>query len=324
MGLYGSGNFRAAHQGYAHYKLQTSRLVAMSAVADPSLQGTVNTAIGVCSLPALNRDEGIRDVEGIGASRDLAKVPGLRTYTMQTRIEVANGTFLTYAIRDRSDPDKAGTVGGLQLLTIETGTDPAFGDGYAEQALDCLINSLSLDIAENQNLVADVEIWPAVALEQPSPATIVLPAADVLYWSNLTVKDAGGTDYHSILSRASVRVQNGLQRRGMRQQFGALGTAELAISRTCYKIVPLLEKLTLSYGLHDRLPSALRDTDDWAAVTLRAEAAGTGAGRKYVQVVVDHNYLNRQGRQQAPANQMLTWTVDTASYAVAITSGVTT
>jgi hypothetical protein len=271
-------------------------------------------------MPAAQRNENWRPLESIGQSRDMAQLPGRRERDFRTRIDIADGTFLDYAIRDRTDPDKVGTVKGLQLLTLEAGTFGAYGDAYAFQYIDSLMNTIAFSFAENQNVTADVNLWCMASLKQPTPiSAITVPDSDVLIWSHSSVT-IDGTDYHNILSRVSVNINNNLQRQGMRQQYAAIGGTEPEISRGCYAILPTLEKLQISYGLHDKLPDDMMDTDDWGAVTLRAEQPGGG---KYVQIVIDQNYLNSFSQEQAAANGLLTFGAQTASQAIAITTGTT-
>lgn len=322
MALYDGAHYRAAHQGYAHFAAQAAQLVAVNSLADPSVQSSIVTPVGVCQFPGLDWAEGIRDLEGIGLSKDMAKLPGRREYTGRFNIEVADGTFLEYAIRNRTAPGTVGTIKGLQLLALEIGTDTLFGDGMARQCLDSLINTLQVTVAENQNVQAQVEVWPMVIIPQPTPQTAVLPDADVLIWSHLEW-DIGGTDYHSLLSRVQLTVNNNLVRQGMRKQMAALGASEPWISRTPYYIGPSIEKITVSYGLHDQLPATLHDSSDWGTVTLRAEQPGTGAGRKYLQIVIDTSYINRFSQQNVPANQMLTFSTDVSAIGVSIGAGET-
>jgi len=137
-------------------------------------------------------------------------------------------------------------------------------------------------------------------------------------WASWTI---AGTDYKPILNRVSISVSNQLTREGMRNQLGALGTGELAISRTPLGIFPQYEKVQVSYGLRDRLPAALEASADWGAVTLYAEQPGTGASRKWLKVVISNNYLNRYSQNQTQSNQPLTLTADTSSRVISVTYG---
>jgi hypothetical protein len=137
-----------------------------------------------------------------------------------------------------------------------------------------------------------------------------------------TTWDIGGTDYKPILSRASVAINNALVREGTRMQMGT-GATELKISRTPYYIGPGVETLQVSFGLRDQMPSTLNNITDWGSVKLRAEQPGVGAGRAFVQIELDMNYLNRNSQQQAEATAQLSWSVDMASIGCEITSGVT-
>lgn len=316
-------NIHAGAETYLHFKAQTSRLVTPTTVADPAAQTSIITPVGVASFPGTTFGEGFRPVEGIGDSRDQGFVPGVREYGARIRAEIADGAFLAHAIRSRLTSAGAMTAGGLykgmQLLTLEAGIDPAFDDAHNYQFIDGMINSLRLDIAENQNVVADMDVWAAVALTANTGQTPVLAPADVLYWSELTFS-IGGTDYKPLLSRVSINVSNSLRRIGQRNQMGALGS-ELAISRTPLSINPGQEKLQLSYGLYDRAPAAM-GLGDWGTITARAEQPGTGAGRKFLQIVISHAHRDRLEGQQATAGNWITYNLTAASRQIAITSGV--
>jgi len=323
MALYTSAQYRAGHQGYVAWKAQTAQLVYPHTITDPSLQSGLTNVFGPCSLPSEDITENVTEVRGVGSSMALGHVPGRREINLALRGNVADATLLAHAFRNRTTPSASGRNKGLTRLCLETGTDNVFGDGIGAQHLDAVINSLSFRSAEGQPITFDMNIMSMVALPQPSPQTdVTAPDGDVLIWAHQSF-GVGGTDYHPILAGVDFSIDNGVQRQGCRQQFGALGTTELAISRTPESLTPTAETLRFSVRLHDDLPTAMRDTDSWGAVTLRWEQAGTGAGRRYLQLVIDYNYVNRRGRQQADANGLLSWSCDIASRAVAMTTGTT-
>lgn len=316
MALFNAANYRAAHQGYAFYQAQGSQLVQPNATSDPSLQSIAKNWIGPVDFPGLNRNENFNPIEAIGSSRDMGFFPGRREADAGVRIQVADASFLEYAIRNRTDPDAAGTIKGLQMLAMEIGTWDDFGDGYAWQLLDSLINTTQITFAENSPVTATADLWPIVALEQPTPkSTITVPDANLLIWPHSGF-DIAGTDYHPIVSRAQISINNGLRRVGTRQQSGALGS-ELEISRTPYAIIPTLEKLRVSYQLHDNVPDSLRTTADWGTVTMSATHPN---GTHDLQIQIDQNYLNREGQQQTGANNILQFSADSASRAITITA----
>lgn len=323
--LYPSANYRMGAQGYITSKAQAGLLVASNAVADPAAQAGVTDLMGFIDNPGVQRSEGAEPVNTVGSMRTVCVVHGLRTYSLNTRFLVGDGTFLTYAARDHADPDKAGTVLGLPLRTYEYGTSQAFGAGQseAEQALDGLINSLALDYREGQPLSATVEIWPTVILDEGvvAQASYTPMTCPVLHWCHLEWT-VGGVDYMPILSGCGFRLNNGLQRIGVRKQLGAIGSEE-AISRTAYAIKPGLEQLGLQPQFKDKLPAEMRRAGDWSTLTMRAEVPGSGAGRRFVQVVIEHNYLSVWSRGASNANTPMTWSSDNLSFNVTITSGLT-
>ena len=323
MALYANAIYRGAHEGYLFYGNQASKLVASNAVADPVAQATA-TCVGIGPFPSVTNSHNQQPVQGIGSGRVIAYVPGRREATIRaSQLQFADGTFLLNAVRNHAAPSTAGTVKGLRLFTCEYGTDTAYANSLAEQGIDCLMNTMRFDAAENQPLSADVEIWPQCIITQSTPKTApAVAASDILLWQYLSWS-IGGTDYHPILARVSVSVSNNLSREGMRQKTLSGGN-EIAISRTPYVIVPHIETIQVQYTLRDRLPSTLRTAENWGAVTIRAEQTGTGAGRDYFQAVITNNFLNTESFQQAAANQQLSFTVDVPADAIALTAGVTT
>jgi len=323
--LYSTPTYRMGAQGYLLSKAQPGLLVAANAIADPAPVAGVNELIGFADNPSSQRSEGAEPVNSLGSMRTVCVAHGLRTYSLNTRFIVGDGTFCTYAARDHSDPDKLGTVMGLPLRTYEYGTSQAFGAAAAEaeQALDTLINSLSLDFREGQPVTATVDMWPTVILDQGvTPQASYTPmSCPVLHWCHLEWT-VGGIDYTPILSGCSFRLQNGLQRIGVRKQFGAI-TTEPNISRTAYAIIPGIEQLGLQPSWRDKLPAALRQAGDWSTITMRAEVPGVGIGRRYLQIVIAHNYLSAWSRQASNANTPMTWSSDTLSFEVTITAGTT-
>ncbi|MGD9497968.1 MAG: hypothetical protein AB7Y46_16815 [Armatimonadota bacterium] len=324
MALYSGAQYRMGFQGYMAWKLQTGHLVAPDATADPAPAADVNNVLGFFELPSRNYSEGLQQIDSAGFMRMVAEVAGRREASVGTRVYVADGTFLQYAVRNHADPDAPGTEKGLQLLTLEYGSLAEFGaaQAWADQGLDTLFNSLRIDYAEGQPLVATLDLWPTVVLRDVTARTSAVdPTTPVLHWVHCHW-DVLGTDYHPIWAGTNIAISNGCDRHGCRQQFGAIG-AELNISRTPYRIMPGLETLQVSHRWRDKLPSALRNTDDWGTLTLRAEQPGTGAGRRYFEVTIDHNYLNQDTGQQARAGQPQMWSTNTLSRAITITSGLT-
>jgi len=319
MALYDGATYRSGYQGYLCYLPQSGRLVPPSAVADP-VEQTVTALAGYVESPLVQTTEGVQEVEAPGLMRTATTVHGRREHSLSTRIIVADGTFLIYAVRNHADPGAAGTIAGLQLLALEFGAFTDFGGGFAEQGIDCLFNSLRLSWAENQPVVATVELIPTCIIPATGQAAQT-PTAPVLHWchSSWTV---GGVDYHPIWSGTTISIINNVERVGTRQQLGAAGS-ELAISRTAYHLQPQVEKLQVQHTLKDRLPDELRDSDDWGTLTLRAEEPGTGAGRQYLQITIDHNFLNQYGQQQVPAGRILSWSIPTVSSGVTIEAGLT-
>lgn len=324
MALYSGARFRAGHQGYLLYGEQAAELVGYDDVADPTLQTSPATAVGVVSWPSRDRAENFQGLDGIGSSKQIAQNPGRREYSASIpRIRFADGTFFGYAIRDRTGLDDADKVKGLQLLLLEYGIDSAFGasDLYGYQLLDSLINTARIEYAENQPVTGTADVWPRVALPITTGQTAVIPSGQILLWHHATWS-IGGTDYKPILTRASVGINNGLVREGTRMQMG-VGASELKISRTAYYTGPSLETLQVSVGLRDALPASLNNIADWGTMTLYAQQPGTGAGLATFTVELDMNYLNRESQQQAEAGNQLSWSADIASIGIAVTSGVT-
>jgi len=338
MALYANAAYRAAYQGYIVAAKQSGVLVPPDATADPTPNISPDLAIGLCQLPAWNITENFQPVESIGSMRDVSYIPGRREATISTRILVsdasifanADATTPSYvAIRNHDDPDAAGTVNGLQLVAIEVGTAQAYGNAFGKMGVDCLLNTLRFTFGENQPVTAEAEFWPIALLDvTPQQQTHPLPAGNAiqpLIWQQVQW-NIGGTDYKPILASVTVSITNNLQRIGTRNLiFDATDpTQEEAISRTPYKILPGLEKVQVTYQLHDKLPAALATTSDWGQVTLHAEQPGSGAGRCYLTVRIDHHFLNRHGMGEVPAGQPITFTADVAAFAVQIDAGLTT
>lgn len=315
MALFTGANYKVGFQGYMKFSDQGARLVLPHTITSPGEQAAA-TLVGPCQLPGWNRNDNFRPVEGIGSAKDLAQVPGRRECDFRTQLLVADGTILQRAIRTHAIPGTAGTAKGLRLMTVEIGTDSDYDDQYAIQSLDSLFSSLRLEYAENQMLTADMEFWCTAFVDATPDASVGAPASDVLLWQYLTWT-VGVTDYKPILSRVSVSVNNTLERVGSRNQIGELGSED-PISRTPYSIVPKMEKLQVQYGLHDDLPTDLVDSDDWGTVTLYA---ATPDGTRDLTIEIEASYLNRRGQGQTGANNMLTFTADTASHGITITPG---
>lgn len=334
MPIYTDAIYRAGYQLYLGWVKQTAHVVALDATSDPTPPSGATT-LGLCRPPALEQAENFMPVESIGAMRDVSFVPGRREPVIRSQIAVSDfsafanaATTPSYvAIRNHTTPSGSGLVNGLQLVTLHLGAGTAFGTGMGWAGVDSLCNSLRVAYAEGQPVTADVEFWPLAVVPVASPydrhSVPTGTAAQPLVWQQLTWQ-VGSTDYKPILAGVTIAIANNLQRIGSRPVLLGQGGAELAISRCAYRIIPGLEKLQVSYQLHDRLPAALEKTSDWGQVVLRAEQPGTGAGRCYLQITIDHSFLNRVAMPATGPGQQVTFTADVAAFAVSMDAGYTT
>jgi len=319
--------YNAGFQGYFKVAAQTAQYVSPTTTSDPSVAAPT-TIVGPCALPGWDINDNFRAVEGIGAGLDLGQVPGRRECSVRTRIDVANGDFLAYAIRNHTTPGTRATgwVNGMKLLTLGIGVGSQFADTDLHfVGPDALFQSLRMEIAENQTLTADVELWPICIGEGTVVATAAPTYTVPIIWQSIAWT-VGLEDLRPWLAGASISVANTLERVGSRRQLtSGSPAAELAISRTASAIIPKLEKLTVQYRLHDDAPSTLRQTlaPGIGTVVFYGEAPGAGAGRQTITLTISNNYLSRRAGQQAQANNILAYTADTASHAIALTTGVT-
>jgi hypothetical protein len=307
MTLWSEPRFRVGAQGYFYAGKQAARIVEPTATSDPSPSATL-TAVGPCAVPGWSQNDNMRGVTGAGSGRDLAAVPGRRECSMQTRIDVADPTFLTGGnfVRDHANPGAAGTELGLNLMLLEIGVPTVYGaDSFAIRGVDALANSLRLEMSEGQNLVAQVEFWPICFMAAGAAATAPPPTNSVpAIWQTFSLLH-GGIDYHPGLAGVTLTINNQLERSNSRKLMTSGGN-ELAISRTPYLIKPKVEQVSVSYRWHTIPPPALWSVFNVGAVQFVAEQPGTGAGRKRLRVTIDNNYMNNVTGQEAQANAMFT------------------
>lgn len=323
MSLYTGTTFRTGSFGYTAWAAQAAQLVAnYNDQGDPdvAMQAGVTTLLGIAPVPAFEINDNIMPVEGAGYHQDWNEIPRRRECSFRQAVQIQDGTFLANAIRSDT---YVGGKDGLPLFTIEQGwTDE---NPYRIQGVDCLINSLSLNVQETQFVTADLDIWPmAVIRESPTTQTsfpAYTPPEDVLRWEQLSwTSTVTGTsvDLKPCLQNLRFSVSNTLSREGMRKRLtdGATPAVELAISRTPREILPGLEKLQLAYTLYD-LPTSLSPANpkDWGTVVLLAQNADAS---KTLRITIDHHYCTRIGQQQANAGDILTFTADVAAMGVVI------
>lgn len=317
--------YRVGYQGYLRYTAQSAKLVAPDATTDPTAQ-TCSTVVGPCSMPSFDTSEGFSPVNSIGHYKDIDAAPGQRTASFSAQMQFTDCSMLATGsgiVTRGTDPDKAGTVGGLQLVTLESGFASDFGSPIsgAEQGIDCLCNSFRLEAAENQPLSGSMEFWPICVIPQTTPqALAVVSNTQVLVWQHLSW-EIDSVDYMAALSRASISVSNNLERVGSRKQSGALGS-ELAISRVPYAIVPKLEQIQVSFGLHSPLPPTLWAAKDMGTIVLEAVVPGTAPQNK-LTVTIDANVFNQRQRAQASAGQMVGYTITPTSRDITIVASQT-
>jgi hypothetical protein len=329
MALYGGAKYNAGYMGYMRATNQASQLCPITQITDPALQTMSGaTLIGPGGQPSYQINENQGFVDTIGSGRSEGQYPGRRECQFGQRIEVADATFLTLGLRSHTVPGTRATgfVNGLQLFTAEFGVASDYADtSWAMQGIDCLMNSVRMEFAENQAATAQVDVWPICLLEQTSPAAKGLPTYRVpITWQTISWM-VGGVDYKPLLAGLSVGWQNGLQRVGVRNVLGT-GGVEYAISRTCNEIIPGLEVLQMQARLHGRLPAGglAAVGSGIGAFTIYGEVPGFGAGRPCVTIVITYNYLRTVGGQEAQANAVLGFTADYAARYIAVTPGLTT
>lgn len=311
--------FRVGYQGYFYAAPQSGQYVTPTTMTDPSPSGSL-VAIGPCSMPGWNQNENVRSIQGAGSGRDLAAVPGRRECEINTRIDVADPIFLTNTgnfVRNHASPNGAGTVNGLNLILAELGVPSAYGDeAFAVRGVDCLANSLRLEIAENQNVVANVSLWPICFIQSTPPATAPPPSSCVpMIWQTVAFEH-NGIDYMPGLAGISFSVNNNLERVGARPMLGS-GGVEYAVSRTPRRIKAKLEQLQVSYRWHSRPPSALFSVLDRGQVVITAAQPGVGT-RYGLRITIDHNHMSRVTQQETQANAMFSASAEMVAYAVNI------
>ena len=318
MAIYGDAHYHGGVEGFVHWLGNTGESVPIDATLDPAEVAGVINPVGLVPLPGASESDNRMPISAIGESREVGSALGRHDVGFSMRHQVADASFIANCIRNRANPNEAGTHGGLKMMTVAMGIDSRYADAYAEQYLDSMINTWSFEWAEGQIVQADTELW-AVARTPATPQVRVEAAKNVLIWSQSYMTRAG-TDYHSMFSRVRLGGTNNLERVGVRHQFGAEGS-ELAISRTAYAIKPRLEQINLSYQLHAQCPTALRNSGDWGTVVIRAEHPVGTPNRRYFQWTIDHQYINRHQRGQAGANQLITFSLDQAAHGVEFVHG---
>ncbi len=332
MAIYSTPNYRAGYEYYLKYRTLTNWLVGVDATVDPAEQ-SCTTLAGICPVPNWTANANLRPVQGIGSGRDLGYVPGRQEYSVGVRLDVADPTFLTYAFRYHATP---GALYGMTPLVCRWGPCAEYakagGYNYTHEAGDCLINTLRLEVSENANLTADLDLWPLYIKERSDSAGLssAVPsgaAAIPIVWQSIEVGSSTGgvitTDYRSIIARVSLSLSNNLQRVGARKLLCDNSGVEQAISRTPYRIRPAMEQLQVAYTLHDEVPPGWDSIWDHGQVTLYGEGIGYGPGRHWLRITIDHNYLNRKAGNQTPANGLVQYTAEMSARAVTFATGVT-
>lgn len=293
MTLYGSAVYRMGHQGYVRWKAQSALLCGPTVTTDPTPQTGVSNLLGICPLPAWDKNENLQPLNGAGSYRDLNEIPTLREVSLSVNVQVQDGGFFANAVRG---PVGAGTVLGLPLFAVELGVLADFSDTYCVQGLDCLVNNCNFTAAERQFFTAQLDIWPHVLVNATPQSVSYEDPEDVIRWERITVTNAQ-TDYKPIIQSVRVSIANNLRRVGMRG-YCSTESGENQISRTCLRQLPGLERITVAYTLYDSPPAALREPADWGQVELYGESAG---GDK-IRITLNHQHASRIRQQEANAN----------------------
>ncbi len=319
MGLYTGTKYRMGHMGYVVMAAQSGLRVLPTRIIDPDPQSNVVTHAGIAPLPAWAVNDNVQPLEGAGAYKDLAEIPRRREYNITTSIQVQSGTFLKKAVRNIASPPAAHVL-GLEAFAMEIGVMSNYADeAYAVQGLDCLFNTLTFNIAEMQFLTADVDLWPSVLVNATPQvqAAVGFPDAGipqgVLRWEQITWNVAG-TDYKPLIQNIRLNFANNLRRQGMRAILLGGGGTEYNISRTAFKTLPGMEKLTLAYSLYDTPPAALREPYNWGTV----QGLASDGGSNICRVTIDHHYASNFRQQQTAANEPVMYTMDIAAIGITI------
>jgi hypothetical protein len=330
--------YNAGFQGYMRFLQQSSQLVAPTATADPASQVCASIA-GPCALPGYSINDNFQDVVGAGSGVVMSQVPGRRECSIQTTMDVCDGSFIANAFRrfytegaefnGHTTPGTRATgwMNGLKLVTAEVGISGAYTDtDWAIQGYDALFQSVRFQIAENRPMTAQVELWPIaivpfVAGNVTGAPTYMTP----IIWQTVEVLigDAQTDDYKPYVAGVNVGLNNNLERRGSKNII-LNGAVEYWISRTAREIGPKLEQLQVSLQLHDALPTALQNAlTGMGAISVYGEVPGVGAGRPWVNLRIYANAMNRRGSQEAQANNVLMFQSELASRAIRYEYGLT-
>lgn len=319
MALYSGAVYRHGHMGYVRWAAQNAKLIALNTLTCPALQ-TCTTDLGPCELAPWNCNDNTVPVDGVSVSRSQGQVPTRREWDFSSNVQVADGSMFPYFVRNRTTPSVG--YAGLTPLVFETGFNNDFGADISAgwQGMDTLPNEVTFEFAESRPITARMGLIPVVVRERTTGQVPGAYASDILMWQHCQFTNQS-IDYHDLFASATISFRNNIDRRGARQQYGALG-AEDALSRCVYGLVPGMEVVGISLRMHDRLPSALRNPATWGDMMFYgAHPAGT-ATRRYLQIEIANEVLTRQGMGGAAANAGVEFTAELAAYgAVAITAG---
>ena len=267
----------------------------------------VGQYIGPTDLPGVEINDNFAAVEGIGWYRDLAQVPGRNEPSLNGTLRIANGNLLqAMAVRNPATGNfPSATVPGfnVRLRTAQ----------YTREFVGCYFQELRFQFQENGDMTCQFQIQAIWAGETDTDAVQLLntQAGSILRWQHLRtvlVGDAGPADIRPYLSGCNVAITNNIQRVGFRPD------DDPSCPRGAYQLIPLMEKLQVSYQLHTPLLKPAAADLAMGKVILTANNPAPHS----LVITIDNSHMARRGSQQAGANAILAFTCDVAAYGITI------
>ena len=313
--------YTAGWESYVLWGAQAQRQVSPLTTMDPA--GIVVSEVGgPVTVPAYDRNDGASGVVLAGEGYPAGHVRGRREQSFNLNVQLASKTFLALALRQHdaliaAEPPFGALAScyGLPYFALEFGPDKLYqSDGYGWQAVDCLVNSLSLDFDEGKVVEAGLDIWPICTVPRIAQENVAPPSGAVFTWGHLDIT-LNGSDVRDACNRVGIRVRHNLRRVGIRGILDDGTGLEWALSRTPRIIVPTKQEIEVLFQFTDN--SSLPSTWQWGAVGLSAtKPAILGGGTMDVEVNMQR--LATHSRPEVRPGNLVTYSATTSARVISI------
>jgi hypothetical protein len=168
---------------------------------------------------------------------------------------------------------------------------------WADRLRQGVVSTMAFAASEEQGELTAQAVIEAIAREDAitavNPNYSFEQFGAVLFWQNVMGFTIGGSPFRDILSGFTINVDNQIERKGMRPDWGD----DAPMSRTPYALMYHHKAITGSLNFHDRLAASLftsaDDSTDWGSLVFTCNDTSAGGSKIFNMTLTNVRPVSR-------------------------------